>query len=48
VTDLFPALGRPTLKSMKMSVHIEAGMGSGCRVPGDLKISPLLHWHTSH
>jgi hypothetical protein len=43
MTDLFPDLGKPTIKSIEISHQIVGGIGSGCSVPGDLTVSPLLH-----
>ena len=41
--DLFPDLGKPVIKSIEISFQIAGGIGSGCSVPGDLTVSPLLH-----
>jgi hypothetical protein len=43
MTDLFPDLGKPVIKYIEMSFQIAGGIGSGCRVPGDLIVSPLFH-----
>ena len=48
MTELLPDFGTPVMKSMETSVYIEAGKGKGCKVPGSMIVSPLLHWHTSH
>ena len=48
MTDLFPDLGNPVINSIEISFQIAGGIGSSWRVPGDLTVSPLLHWHTSH
>ena len=48
MTDLLPDFGRPVMKSIETSVQIEAGMGNGCNVPGDLTVSPLWCWQMSH
>jgi hypothetical protein len=42
MTDLFPDLGKPTMKSIEISVQIVGGIGSGWSVLGDLTVSPLL------
>jgi hypothetical protein len=42
MTDLFPDLGKPVIKSIEISFQIAGGIESGWRVPGDLTISPLL------
>jgi hypothetical protein len=33
MTDLFPDLGKPTMKSIEISLQIAGGIGSGCSVP---------------
>jgi predicted cation transporter len=43
MTDLFPDLGKPTIKSIEMSLQIAGGIEIGCSVPGALIVSPLLH-----
>jgi hypothetical protein len=43
ISDLFPNLGKPTIKSIEISHQIEGGIRSGCSVLGDLIVSPLLH-----
>jgi hypothetical protein len=43
MTNLFPDLGKPVIKSIEISFQIVGGIESGCSVPGDLNISPLLH-----
>jgi len=43
MTDLFPDFQRPVMKSIETSVHIDAGMGNGCNVPGALTVSRLWH-----
>jgi hypothetical protein len=43
MTDLFPDLGNPTIKSIEISLQIVGGIRSGCSVPGALTVSPLLH-----
>ena len=48
ITDLFPDLGKPVIKSIDISFQISGGIGSGWSVPRDLTVSPLLRWHTSH
>jgi hypothetical protein len=48
ITDLFPDLGKPVIKSIDISFQISGGIGSGWSVPEDLTVSPLLRWHTSH
>jgi hypothetical protein len=48
MTDLFPDLDMPTIKSIEMSLQIVGANGSVCSVTGDLTISPLFHWKTSH
>jgi hypothetical protein len=40
--DLFPDLGKIVVNSIEISFQIAGGIGSGCSVPGDLTISPLL------
>jgi hypothetical protein len=41
--DLFPDMGKPVIKSIEISFQIAGGIGSGCSVPRDLIVSPLLH-----
>ena len=48
ITDLFPDLGKPTMKSMDRSVHIVVGIGNGCNAHGVLIVSPLFLWKISH
>ena len=48
ITDLFPDLGKPVIKSIDISFQISEGIGSGWSVLRYLTVSPLLHWHTSH
>jgi hypothetical protein len=43
MTNLFPDLGKPVIKSIELSLQIVGGIGSGCSVLGDLIVSPLLH-----
>jgi hypothetical protein len=43
MTDLFPDLGKPTIKSIEISRQIAGGIESSCSVPRDLTVSPLLH-----
>jgi hypothetical protein len=43
MTDLLSDLGYPVTKSIDISLQIEGGIGSGCSVPKDLTVSPLLH-----
>jgi hypothetical protein len=42
MNDLFPDLGKPTMKSVEISVQIVGGIGIGWSVPGGLAVSPLL------
>jgi hypothetical protein len=42
MTSLLPHLGRPTMKSIEISLHIEKGIGRGWSVSGALTVSPLL------
>ena len=42
MTDLFPDLGKPTMKSIEISHKIEGGIRSGWSVPGALRVSSLL------
>jgi hypothetical protein len=42
-TYLLPDLGKPTMKSIEISLQIVGGIESGCRVLGVLTISPLFH-----
>jgi hypothetical protein len=35
MTDLFPNLGKPTIKSIEISCQIACGIRSGCSVLGD-------------
>jgi hypothetical protein len=42
MTDLFPDLGKLVIKSIQISFQIVGGIRSGCSVPGDLTVSPLL------
>jgi hypothetical protein len=42
MTDLFPKLGKPVIKSIEMSFQIAGGIGSGCSVPEDLIVSTLF------
>jgi hypothetical protein len=35
MTELFPDLGNPTIKSIEISLQTAGGIGSGCSVPGD-------------
>jgi hypothetical protein len=44
MTDLFPDLGKPTMKSIEIYVWIVGGIGSGWNVLGALTVSPLFHW----
>jgi hypothetical protein len=48
ITDLLLDFGNPTMKSMIMSTHIVAGMGTGCKVPRCFTVSPLCHCQVSH
>jgi hypothetical protein len=41
--NLFPDLGKPVIKSIEVSFQIAGGIRSGCSVPDDLTVSPLLH-----
>jgi hypothetical protein len=41
--DLIPDLGKLTMKTIEISVHIAGGIGRGWSVPKILTISPLLH-----
>jgi hypothetical protein len=41
-TDLLPALGSPTIKSINMSVHMCVGINSGCNSLGIFIVSPLF------
>jgi hypothetical protein len=43
MTDLFPNLGNPTMKSIEISCQIEGGIRSGWSVPGALTFYPFLH-----
>jgi hypothetical protein len=43
MTDLFPNLGKPTMKSIEIFIQIVGGSGSGWSVPRGLTVSPLLH-----
>jgi hypothetical protein len=40
--DLLLDLDNPTIKSIEISLQIAGEIGSGCSVPGDLIVSPLL------
>jgi hypothetical protein len=42
MTDLLLDLGKPTIKSIEISHQIVGGIESGCSVPGDFTVSPLL------
>jgi hypothetical protein len=42
MTDLLPDLGKPVIKSIEISLQIGGGIGSGCSMPRDLTIYPLL------
>jgi hypothetical protein len=41
--DLLLDLGRPTMKSIEMSIQIVGGIESGWSVPIDLTVSLLFH-----
>ena len=41
MTDLFPDFGRLVMKSMETYVQMEAGSHNGCKVLGNLIVSPL-------
>jgi len=43
MTNLFPDLGKPTMKSMEISCQIAGGIESGWSVTRALKFSHLLH-----
>jgi hypothetical protein len=43
MTDLFPDLGKPTMKSIEISLQIAGGIRSSWSVPRALIVSPLLH-----
>ena len=42
MTDLFPDLGKPVIKSIEISFQIAGGIESDCSVPRDLTVSPLF------
>ena len=46
--ELFPDLGKTTLKYIEISHQIAGGIRSGWNVPGALISSPFLCWQTSH
>jgi len=43
MTDLFPNLGKPTMKSIEIYLQIAGGIVSGWSVSRALTTSPLLH-----
>jgi len=42
MAELFLDLGKPTMKSIEISIQIVGGNGSNWSVPGGFTISPLL------
>jgi hypothetical protein len=40
MTDLFPDLGKPVIKSIEISFQIAGGIKNGFTVPGHLNVSP--------
>jgi hypothetical protein len=48
MTDVFPDLGKPTMKSIEISVQIVGGSGSSWSVPQGFPVFPPLHLQVSH
>jgi hypothetical protein len=48
MTNLFLSLGKPTIKSIEISIQIFVGIGKGCNYLKGFTISPLFLWHVPH
>jgi hypothetical protein len=48
MTDVFADLGKPTMKSIEISIQIVGGNGSRWSVPQGFPLFALLHLQVSH